>query len=242
MDLVYKIFKMKNKLFLFVCVFVTNLLQAQTIPIGTIIKGKRLPSVFVNVGSTNNPSANILEGAIKLNDSKLSIIETGFVLFENSNSSTPNINNSRRVIVSAGVQNFSANIDDLPPTTTYKIRAYAINAKNEIAYSDIFIRTTELNYCYINPCKNRGTCISTFTGPLCQCTTYFCGPCCSQLDSGDITCVGGDLVDCPNNGQARANTPKKLRTNDPIIDTRLNNNTWSLSSQVFNLSTSIPTL
>jgi hypothetical protein len=237
---------MKRRLLLIFFIFLVKLIQAQTIPIGTIIKGKRLPSLFVNVTSTSVAADNILQGVIKLNDSKLTINETGFVILSNNSPGTPTISNGRRVIVSAGVHDFSANIDDLPPSTTYKVRAYAINAKNEIAYSNIFIRTTEINFCYVNPCKNGGTCISTLSGPLCQCTNIFCGNCCAQLasdfsDPTNFSCPGSSLNSCPDLSNAKIKQINKIKINESLVDRRTEKNIWSLKSQEFKIESNIPT-
>ena len=227
----YKTFNMKFILFLLIFI-IANISNAQTIPIGTIIKGKRLPSLYASAGNGGSVSTNILYGAIRLNDSKLSIIETGFVFFENSNQSLPNINNSRRLIVSGGVQDFSIILDDLPPVSMYKIRAYAINSKQEISYSDVFIHTTEENFCYLNPCKNGGTCTSTISGPLCQCTLYFCGDCCARL-ADDITCFGGADQVCPFISQSEIATStqfKQIKYFNNIIKPKNGNIIWSLST------------
>ena len=58
--------------------------NAQVIPIGTVIKGKRLQTLFSeNVPNEDNNSAT-LYGSIKINDSKLSIVENGFVILLSS--------------------------------------------------------------------------------------------------------------------------------------------------------------
>jgi hypothetical protein len=61
---------------------------------GTIIKGKRLPTLNSdNTPNENNRSAT-LSGSIKINDSKLSIIENGFVVLLSSDSRTPDVINA----------------------------------------------------------------------------------------------------------------------------------------------------
>jgi hypothetical protein len=168
--------------------------NAQVIPIGTVIKGKRLPTLFSeNVPHEDNSSAT-LYGSIKINDSKLSIVENGFVILLNSDPQSPNISNARQVIVSGGTANFQTTLNDFVSNTSYKYRAYAKNSKGEYAYSQIITFTTFRNYCAANPCKNVGVCTSTSSGPMCKCTISFCGDCCAQL--ADPSCPGGGDQTC----------------------------------------------
>ena len=170
--------------------------NAQVIPIGTVIKGKRLPTLFSeNVPYEENSSAT-LYGSIKINDSKLSIVENGFVILLNSDAQSPNISYGRKVMVSGGTANFQTTLNDFASNTTYKYRAYAKNSKGEYAYSQIITFTTFRNYCEINPCKNAGTCTSYFSGADCLCTINFCGDCCVQL--ADASCPGGGEQLCPD--------------------------------------------
>jgi hypothetical protein len=170
--------------------------NAQVIPIGTVIKGKRLPTLFSeNVPYEENSSAT-LYGSIKINDSKLSIVENGFVILLNSDAQSPNISYGRKVMVSGGTANFQTTLNDFASNTTYKYRAYAKNSKGEYAYSQIITFTTFRNYCEINPCKNAGTCTSYFSGAVCLCTINFCGDCCVQL--ADASCPGGGEQLCPD--------------------------------------------
>ena len=170
--------------------------NAQVIPIGTVIKGKRLPTLFSeNVPYEDNSSAT-LYGSIKINDSKLSIVENGFVILLNSDAQSPNISYGRKVMVSGGTANFQTTLNDFASNTTYKYRAYAKNSKGEYAYSQIITFTTFRNYCEINPCKNAGTCTSYFSGAECKCTINFCGDCCVQL--ADESCPGGGEQLCPD--------------------------------------------
>ena len=170
--------------------------NAQVIPIGTVIKGKRLPTLFSeNVPYEDNSSAT-LYGSIKINDSKLSIVENGFVILLNSDAQSPNISYGRKVMVSGGTANFQTTLNDFASNTTYKYRAYAKNSKGEYAYSQIITFTTFRNYCEINPCKNAGTCTSYFSGAVCLCTINFCGDCCVQL--ADASCPGGGEQLCPD--------------------------------------------
>lgn len=165
------------------------------IPIGTVIKGKRLPTLFSeNVPNEDNSSAT-LYGSIKINDSKLSIVENGFVILLNSDLQSPNISNARQVIVSGGTANFQTTLNDFASNTSYKYRAYAKNSKGEYAYSQIIIFTTFRNYCAVNPCKNAGICTSNAFGAFCRCTIIFCGECCAQL--ADPLCLGGGDQTCP---------------------------------------------
>jgi hypothetical protein len=169
--------------------------NAQVIPIGTVIKGKRLPTLFSeNVPHEDNSSAT-LYGSIKINDSKLSIVENGFVILLNSDPQSPNISNARQVIVSGGTANFQTTLNDFASNTSYKYRAYAKNSKGEYAYSQVITFTTFRNYCETNPCKNAGTCTSFLWGPECKCTINFCGDCCVQL--ADASCPGGGEQLCP---------------------------------------------
>ena len=89
------------------------------IPIGTVIKGKRLPTLFSeNVPHEDNSSAT-LYGSIKINDSKLSIVENGFVILLNSDPQSPNISNARQVIVSGGTANFQTTLNDFASNTSF---------------------------------------------------------------------------------------------------------------------------
>jgi len=201
--------------------------NAQVIPIGTVIKGKRLPTLFSeNVPHEDNSSAT-LYGSIKINDSKLSIVENGFVILLNSDPQSPNISNARQVIVSGGTANFQTTLNDFASNTSYKYRAYAKNSKGEYAYSQIITFTTFRNYCEINPCKNAGTCTSYFSGAVCLCTINFCGDCCVQL--ADASCPGGGEQLCPDRVDspiAYADNLDKNKFQNNIIKTATFKNIW----------------
>jgi hypothetical protein len=187
MDLVYKTFNMyKIAILFFIFSYYAN---SQVVPMGTIIKGKRLPTLLaVDTTNKNNRSAN-LYGSIKINDSKLSIIENGFVVLQSSDSRTPDILNASKYSVGAGIADFSITINNFSSNTSYKYRAYAKNSKGEYAYSQLITFTTFTDYCEVNPCKNGASCTSYFEGPLCRCTVSFCGDCCARLADND--CPGG---------------------------------------------------
>ncbi|MFM1933808.1 MAG: hypothetical protein RL360_688 [Bacteroidota bacterium] len=187
MDLVYKIFNMyKIAILFFIFSYYAN---SQVVPMGTIIKGKRLPTLnSLSEPDENNKSAT-LSGSIKINDSKLSIIENGFVVLLSSDSRTPDVLNASKYSVSAGVADFSITVNNFSSNTSYKYRAYAKNSKGEFAYSQIITFITNKDYCEVNPCKNGASCTSYSTGPLCRCTVSFCGNCCAQL--ADTNCPGG---------------------------------------------------
>ena len=186
-DLVYKTFNMYKIAILFI-VF-SYYANSQVVPMGTIIKGKRLPTLnSLNEPDENNKSAT-LSGSIKINDSKLSIIENGFVVLLSSDSRTPDVLNASKYSVSAGVADFSITVNNFSSNTSYKYRAYAKNSKGEFAYSQIITFITNKDYCEVNPCKNGASCTSYSTGPLCRCTVSFCGNCCAQL--ADTNCPGG---------------------------------------------------
>mgnify|MGYP000323960770 CR=1 FL=1 len=188
--------------------------NAQVIPIGTVIKGKRLPTLFSeNVPHEDNSSAT-LYGSIKINDSKLSIVENGFVILLNSDAQSPNISYGRKVMVSGGTANFQTTLNDFASNTSYKYRAYAKNSKGEYAYSQIITFTTFRNYCEINPCKNAGTCTSYFSGAECKCTINFCGDCCVQL--ADASCPGGGEQVCPFDPTASNINIKIIQLNESL--------------------------
>jgi hypothetical protein len=213
--------------------------NAQVIPIGTVIKGKRLPTLFSeNVPYEDNSSAN-LYGSIKINDSKLSIVENGSVILLNSDAQSPNISYGRKVMVSGGTANFQTTLNDFASNTTYKYRAYAKNSKGEYAYSQIITFTTFRNYCEINPCKNAGTCTSYFSGAVCLCTINFCGDCCVQL--ADASCPGGGEQLCPDRVDspiAYADNLDKNKFQNNIIKTATFKNIWANTGKaIFDEST-----
>jgi hypothetical protein len=168
--------------------------HSQVVPIGTVIKGKRLPNLLaLDTPNVNNRSAT-LYGSIKINDSKLSIVENGFVVLLGSDSRIPDVSNSSKFVVGAGIADFKITINTFSSNTSYKYRAYAKNSKGEIAYSQIITFKTYTDWCEVNPCKNAATCASTDSGPLCTCTVSFCGDCCAQL--ADASCPGGGDQQC----------------------------------------------
>lgn len=211
--------------------------NAQVIPIGTVIKGKRLPTLFSeNVPNEDNSSAT-LYGSIKINDSKLSIVENGFVILLSSDAQSPNISNARRVIVSGGTANFQTTLNDFASNTTYKYRAYAKNSKGEYAYSQVITFTTFRNYCEPDPCKNAGICSSSISGATCICTITFCGDCCVQL--ADASCPGGGEVVCPVASPiAYADNLDKNKFQNNIIKTATFKNIWvNTGKAIFDEST-----
>lgn len=181
---------MKSLLLASLFIIFTNRVVAQVIPFGTIIIGKRLPTLFSGNTLNENNSSATLFGSIKINDSKLSIDENGFVILLNSDVQSPNILNARKVIVSGGTADFQTTLDDFASNTSYKYRAYAKNSKGEYAYSQIIIFTTFKNFCEYQNCKNGASCISdAVLGAICVCTNDFCGDCCAQGASAN--CPGG---------------------------------------------------
>jgi hypothetical protein len=169
--------------------------HSQVVPIGTVIKGKRLPNILAHDNpNTNNRSAT-LYGKIKINDSKLSIIENGFVVLLSSDPRIPDVSNSSKYVVGAGIADFNITINAFSSNTSYKYRAYAKNSKGEYAYSQLISFTTFTDHCEINPCKNGASCTSYESGPQCKCTVNFCGDCCVQL--ADASCPGGGEQVCP---------------------------------------------
>jgi hypothetical protein len=169
--------------------------HSQVVPIGTVIKGKRLPNILAHDNpNTNNRSAT-LNGSIKINDSKLSIVENGFVVLLSSDPRIPDVSNSSKYVVGAGIADFNITINAFSSNTSYKYRAYAKNSKGEYAYSQLISFTTFTDHCEINPCKNGASCTSYESGPQCKCTVNFCGDCCVQL--ADASCPGGGEQLCP---------------------------------------------
>lgn len=190
MDLAYKTFNMyKIAILFFVFSYYAN---SQVVPMGTIIKGKRLPTLNSdNTPDENNKSAT-LSGSIKINDSKLTIIENGFVVLQSSDSRIPDVFNASKYVVGSGVADFSITLNNFSSNTSYKYRAYAKNSKGEYAYSQLITFTTFTDWCEVNPCKNGASCTSYSYGPLCRCTVNFCGDCCAQLADPNYCPGGGD--------------------------------------------------
>lgn len=180
---------------------------AQVIPIGTVLKGKRLPTLLADDRPDDNNNLATLFGSIKINDSKLSIVENGFVVLTNSDSRMPDISNASRYTVGVGIADFQITITTFASNTAYKYRAYAKNSKGEYAYSQLITFTTNTDFCSVNPCKNAATCTSTASGPLCRCTINFCGDCCVQL--ADSSCPGGGDQLCASysSGMNRVDLP-----------------------------------
>jgi hypothetical protein len=204
----------------FLFLFISLYAHSQVVPIGTVIKGKRLPTLNSdNIPTTINSSAT-LYGSIKINDSKLSIVEKGFVVLTSSDSRTPTISNASKYIVGAGIADFNITINKFSSNTSYKYRAYAKNSKGEYAYSQLITFTTFTDYCEINPCKNGATCASTDSGPLCTCTVSFCGDCCARL--AEASCPGGADQQCPYDPTARNNNIKIIQLNESVTM----NNKW----------------
>lgn len=208
---------------LFLFLFFSMYAHSQVVPIGTVIKGKRLPTL----NSDNNPNENnrsaTLYGRIKINDSKLSIIENGFVVLLGSDSRTPDVSNSSKYVVGAGIANFNITINTFSSNTAYKYRAYAKNSKGEYAYSQVITFTTFTDYCEINPCKNSASCTSIFDGPICTCTVSYCGNCCAQL--ADASCPGGTDQVCIYDATARNNNIKIIQLNESLTM----NDKWYIS-------------
>lgn len=201
-------------------------LFSQVIPIGTVIIGKRLPTLYSsNLPNGDNSSAT-LYGSIKINDSKLSIVENGFVILLNSDPQSPNISNARQVIVSGGTSNFQTTLNDFASNTTYKYRAYAKNSKGEYAYSQIITFTTFINYCEVNPCKNAASCTSYITGAICRCTISFCGECCAQFADPKNCPGGGDQICNIASPIAYADNLDKNKFQNSIIKSATFKNTW----------------
>jgi hypothetical protein len=188
--------------------------HSQVVPIGTVIKGKRLPNLLaLDTPNVNNRSAT-LYGNIKINDSKLSIVENGFVVLLGSDSRTPDVLNSSKHVVGAGIADFKITINTFSSNTSYKYRAYAKNSKGEYAYSQIITFTTFRDYCEINPCKNGASCTSYADGPLCTCTVSFCGDCCAQL--ADASCPGGTDQRCSFSPTASNINIKIIQLNESL--------------------------
>lgn len=202
--------------------------HSQVVPIGTVIKGKRLPTLNSdNYPNENNRSAT-LYGKIKINDSKLSIIENGFVVLLSSDPRIPDVSNSSKYVVGAGIADFNITINTFSSNTSYKYRAYAKNSKEEYAYSQLISFTTFTDHCEINPCKNGASCTSYESGPICKCTVNFCGDCCVQL--ADASCPGGGEQVCPFGPTASNINIKIIQLNESLS----NKNSWYSSQAISN--------
>lgn len=221
---------MKVYLF-FIILFVTKIGFTQVIPIGTVSKGKRLPTVSTYYSAEETRHVVSLYGSLRLNDSKLPILETGFVLLPNSDPRLPTLSNARVYIVSGGVQDFSMTDNNFTNATEYKYRSYAKNSNNEVAYSETTVFLTGIDYCDPSPCMNAGICISTISGPICLCTTSFCGNCCATL--ADYSCPGGQDYPCnvvnPNEIAVSIQS-KRANYFNTIIRPKANNSVWSLNN------------
>lgn len=230
MQLVCKIFNMRILYIIFILLFTNNVIS-QVIPIGTVIKGKRLPTLQSDNNQNQDNSSATLYGIIKINDSKLNIVENGFVILSATDPRIPDVLNARQVIVSAGISNFEITISDFASNVTYKYRAYAKNSKNEYAYSQVLNFTTFTNFCAVNPCKNAASCTSFAFGALCSCSIIFCGDCCAQpADSG---CPGGGDQLCPISSQyeiAISTFTEKIKFYNSIIKTTNKNSLWDIKS------------
>ena len=73
--------------------------------------------------------------------------------------------------------------------------------------------TNALDYCQPNPCKNGAVCTNTDSGPLCSCSTSFCGDCCAQL--ADSSCPGGADQQC-NSPQSQSSSSSSSSPVAPI--------------------------
>lgn len=164
--------------------FISFYVHAQVVSIGTVIIGKRLPTLTTNSTSYMHASFATLRGSIKINDSKLAIIENGFIVLPNSDSRVPDINNSTKYTVGAGTNDFE-NTYTFSSNTTYKYRSYAKNSKGEYAYSQVTSFTTSMNPCETNPCKNGGACSFDFESTIitCECIEPFGGDCCAAYSN-----------------------------------------------------------
>lgn len=238
MQPVYKIFKMKKNIFLLVLLYTSTNVISQVIPVGTVIKGKRLPTLLSdNLPNEDNSNAT-LYGSIRINDSKLSIIENGFVYLPSSDSRTPDVINSTKVIVASGIANFEITISSFSSNTSYKYRAYAKNSRGEFAYSQQSTFTTFKNYCEYNYCKNSGICSSTSFGAICRCTINFCGDCCAQ--GADISCPGGGDQICSLSWlpePASSALVEKNRFQNSIIKSTSTNSIWAINTNLAILNT-----
>jgi hypothetical protein len=213
----------------FLFLIISFYVSAQVVPIGTVILGKRLPTLATTSDPDKRNRSATLHGSIKINDSKLTIVENGFVVLPTSDPRVPNFYNAAKYAVAAGIQNFQTTINNFASNTEYKYRAYAINSKGEIAYSQIITFTTFTDWCEVNPCKNAATCSSTESGPLCTCTVSFCGDCCAQL--ADASCPGGGDQQCPAYARASNKYLKIIQANESLTM----NNIWNLSKGASNL-------
>jgi hypothetical protein len=172
--------------------FISFYVNAQVVPIGTVIIGKRLPTLTSNATTYMHASFADLRGSIKINDSKLAIIENGFIVLPNSDNRELVISNSTKYIVGAGINDFE-NRYTFNSNTTYKYRAYAKNSKGEYAYSQVTLFTTSIDPCEtaVNPCKNGGACSFNFEETIlyCECVEPFGGDCCAEYSNT----YGGNL-------------------------------------------------
>ncbi|MEI8141398.1 MAG: calcium-binding EGF-like domain-containing protein [Chitinophagia bacterium] len=218
--------------------FISFYIHAQVVPIGTVIIGKRLPTLTANSTSYMYASFATLSGSIKINDSKLTIIEKGFIVLPNSDNRVPDISNSTKYIVGA-VSNDFENTYTFNSNTTYKYRSYAKNSKGEYAYSRVSSFTTSMNPCEINPCKNGGACSFDFENTIltCECVEPFGGDCCASLSNnyGGSWWITSGTNTCNAYFQQIASSKKtqkfKLTKFDENLDT---NYTWFVPQVINN--------
>jgi len=180
----------------FLFLIISFYVSAQVVPFGTVIIGKRLPTLNTNIISFPFVSLATLKGSIKINDSKLTIVENGFVVLPFSDTRIPDINNASKYLVGSGKEDFEITIHDFTPNTNFKARSYAKNSKGEVIYSKLFNFTTSISPCdtYPAPCKGGGFCTFDLENLIiyCNCTPTNCGDCCAQgVNDNDPLCTSG---------------------------------------------------
>lgn len=183
-----------NKFFIIILsFFVFNYTKAQVVPIGTIIKTNKLPDIEFNPSASsiiNNETVITCSARIIDKGSKATIIEKGFLVRTNYNSTIPlTIENSRKFGVTSGSSNFYFELIITPQNfpdfnylntwNTIEYRAYAINSFGQVIYSnDWGSDIVALNPCSLSPCKNGAGCINYGFGLItCDCAPAYCGDC-----------------------------------------------------------------
>lgn len=223
-----------NKFFIIILFFfVFNYTKAQVVPIGTIIKTNKLPDIEFNPSASsiiNNETVITCSARIIDKGSKATIIEKGFLVRTNYNSTIPlTIENSRKFRVLTGSSNFNYEIIITPQNfpefnfinnmNLIAYRAYAINSFGQVIYSDdTGSDFVALNHCLNSPCRNGAGCINLGIGNFrCDCPPEYCGDCCAFIT--DITnsfCSSGENF-CNSYYQYLTVDYKKVKYYDSII-------------------------
>lgn len=182
---------MKKQVLVIIIIVHALFVQAQIVPFSMM--GNKFAKIQLTLfpkGAFGAGNSLPFYGTLNAISSSVENVEKGIIYLPNSDARILNVDNGNKIIFRMDTfTTFEGTVRNLNFNSQYKLRAYAKNHLNQIAYSTIQTITTAVNYCYTRYgdyyCFNNGICESFWGGEkTCHCVGPWEGPQCNVFNPG----------------------------------------------------------